>query len=220
MLTSLQVIDVSAQARGEAYNFIHRMYALEGNRHSVTFEVFPKGDYFELYYNGLAFACLDKAFCSKARQLVGLGVRLQACLEQKRWEEVTRAWKPYTSQSVTFSVDVNVKSLIHHADKVGNILLDSGVFLQRPSQNPGEEIYYNPQILQIEGFCERPDEMMAEAEDASTPTLIPDQPSESNPKPSTSTQDHVEQILDSLTHTNVLHEIRTDTNRIKSTLMG
>jgi hypothetical protein len=185
-----------------------------------VFEICPKGDYFELYNNGRAFARLDKAFCSEARRLVGLGVRFQACLERKRWEGFTRAWRPYADETATFSVDVNVKSLMHHADKVGNILLRSGIFLQFPSQNPGGETYYNPQILQIEGFCERPDEVMTETEDAPTPAVIPDRPAQSNPKPTLNPQEHVEQILDSLSHTNILHEIRTDTNRIKSTLMG
>jgi SWI/SNF-related matrix-associated actin-dependent regulator of chromatin subfamily A3 len=161
-LISLQVIDVKAQARG-ACDFIHRTYPLEATRNDVAFEILPKGDYFELYKNGHAFARLDKAFCSEARRLVGLGVRFQACMEQKRWEEVIRAWKSYTGETVTFSVDVNVKSLIHHADKVGDILLRSEIFLQSPSQNPGGETYYNPQILQIEGFCERIDEVMTEA---------------------------------------------------------
>jgi SWI/SNF-related matrix-associated actin-dependent regulator of chromatin subfamily A3 len=220
VLISLQVIAVRAQARREACDFIHRMYSLEANRHDIAFEIFPKGDYFELYNNGRAFARLDKAFCSEARRLVGLGVRFQACLERKRWEEVTRAWRPYADETVMFSVDVNVKSLMNHADKVGNILLRSGIFLQSPSQNPGGETYYNPQILQIEGFCERPDEVMTEAEDAPTPTIIPGRPAQSNPKPSPNPRDYVEQILDSLSHTNILHEIRTDTNRIKSTLMG
>lgn len=208
-----------AQARGEACDFIHRAHPLGTNRNDVAFEIFPKGDYFELHNNGRAFARLDKAFCSEARRLVGLGVRFQACLERQRWEEVTRAWRPYANETVTFSVDVNVKSLRHHADKVGNILLRSGIFLQLPSQNPDGEIYHNPQMLQFEGLCERPDEVMTEAEDAPTPAVIPDRPAQSS-KPSPNPQDHVEQILDSLSHTNILHEIRTDTNRIKSTLMG
>jgi SWI/SNF-related matrix-associated actin-dependent regulator of chromatin subfamily A3 len=220
VLISLQVIDVKAQARGEACDFIHRTHPLETTRHDVAFDISPKGDYFELCKNECAFARLDKAFCSEARRLTGLGVEFQACLERKRWEEVTRAWGPYADETVTFSVDVNVKSLMHHADKVGNILLRSGIFLQSPSQNPGGETYYNPQILQIEGFCERPDEVMTEAEDAPTPAAISDRPAQNNPKPSLNPQDHVEQILDSLSHTNILHEIRTDTNRIKSTLMG
>ncbi|CAN9127235.1 unnamed protein product [Alternaria alternata] len=179
----------------------------------------PNRDYFELLSNGLAFARLDKAFCTEARRLVGLEVRFQACLERKRWEEVTRPCGSYADGVVTFSVDVNVKSLINQADKVGDILLSSGSFLQCPTQNPAGETYYNPQILQIEGFHEKPDDMMIEADDARTPVVNPDRPTQSNLKPSLNPQDHVEQILDSLSHTNILHEIHTDTNRIKSTLM-
>ncbi|CAN9221899.1 unnamed protein product [Alternaria alternata] len=108
---------------------------------------------------------------------------------------------------------------MNHADKVGNILLSSGIFLQYPTHNPAGETYYNPQILQIEGFHEKSDDMMIEADDASTPVVIPDRSSQSVPKPSLNPQDHVEQILDSLSHTNILQEIHTGTDRIKSTLM-
>ena len=208
---------MKAQARREACNFIHHTCSLESNQHYVIFDVFAKGDYFELLSNGLAFARLDKAFCSEARRLVGLEVRFQACLERKRWEEVTRP--SYADGIVTFSVDVNVKSLMNQADKVGDILLSSGSFLQCPTQNPAGETYYNPQILQIEGFHEKPDDIVIEADDASTPVVIPDRPTQSNLKPSLNPQDHVEQILDSLSHTNILQEIRTDTSRIKSKLM-
>ncbi|RYN54409.1 hypothetical protein AA0114_g3778 [Alternaria tenuissima] len=213
------IVDVKAQARREACNFIHHTCSLGSNQHYVIFDVFAKGDYFELLSNGLAFARLDKAFCTEARRLVGLEVRFQACLERKRWEEVTRPCGSYADGVVTFSVEVNVKSLINQADKVGDILLSSGSFLQCPTQNPAGETYYNPQILQIEGFHEKPDDMMIEADDARTPVVNPDRPTQSNLKPSLNPQDHVEQILDSLSHTNILHEIHTDTNRIKSTLM-
>ncbi|CAN9201215.1 unnamed protein product [Alternaria alternata] len=213
------IIDVKAQAQQEACSLIHRIYSLETNQQNVTFEVSAKGDYFELLSDGKAFARLDKAFCSEARRLVGLEVRFQACLEGKRWEEAIRPFRSYADGIVTFSVDVNVKSLMNHADKVGNIFLSSGIFLQRPTQNPAGETYYNPQILQIEGFYEKSDDMMIEADDTPTPAVIPDRLSQSNLKPSLNPQDHVEQILDSLSHTNILHEIRTDTDRIKSTLM-
>jgi SWI/SNF-related matrix-associated actin-dependent regulator of chromatin subfamily A3 len=210
---------VKAQARREACNFIHRTYPPGSNQHHVAFEIFARGDYFELVSDGKAFARLDKAFCSEARRLIGLEVRFQACLERKRLEEAIRPSRLYADGIVTFSVDVNVKSLMNHADKVGNILLSSGIFLQCPTQNPAGETYYNPQILQIEGFHEKPDDIMIEADDAQIPVVIPDRPTQSNLKPSLNSQDHVEQILDSLSHTNILQEIRTDTSRIKSKLM-
>ena len=211
---------MKAQARREAWGFICRAYPLGLSQHGTTFEVVPKGDYFELLSNGYAFARLDKAFCSEARRLVGLEVKFQTCLERKRWEEVLRTSRSHADGTVTFSVDVNVRSLMNHADKVGNILLSSGIFLQLPTQNPGGETYYNPQILQLEGFHEKPDDIITEAEDTPAATVVPHQPAQSNLKPSLNTQSYVEQILDSLSHTNILHEIRTDTNRIKSTLMG
>ncbi|CAN9276485.1 unnamed protein product [Alternaria alternata] len=213
------ITDVKAQARRAACAFIHATYSLASSQDDITFEITPNGDYFQLASNGQVFARLDKAFCSGTRRLVGLEVRFQACLERKRWEEVTRPFGSYADGIVTFSVDVNVKSLIHHADKVGNILLSSGIFLQCPTQNPAGETYYNPQILQIEGFHGKPDDIMIEADDAPTSVVIPDRPTQSTLKPSLNPQDHVEQILDSLSHTNILQEIRTDTSRIKSKLM-
>ncbi|CAN9177037.1 unnamed protein product [Alternaria alternata] len=213
------VVNVRAQARREVCEFIQDTYSFETNQHYVTFEIVPKGDYFELFSNGCAFACLEKGFCSEARQLVGLEVSFQACLKREHWEEVTEAWTMHTDETSTFDVEVNVKSLMNHADKVGNILLSSGNFLQCPTQIPAGETYYNPQILQIEGFNERPDDIIIEADDEPTPVVIPGRPSQSNLEPSLDFQDHVEQILDSLSHTDLLHEIRTDTNRIKSKLM-
>ncbi|CAN9259912.1 unnamed protein product [Alternaria alternata] len=213
------VVDVKAQVRRESYNFIHRTYSLGTDQHYVTFDVFPKGDYFELFSNGHTFARLDKAFCSEARRLVGLEVKLQACLERKHLEEVVKAWRSYADGPLTCSVDVNVKSLMSHADKVGHILLSSSIFLQPPIHNPGGETYFNPQILQIEGFYEKSDDTMTEAEDTPMPVDVPDRRAPSDLRSSLTSQDHVEEILDSLSHTNILHEIRTDTNRIKSTLM-
>ena len=219
VLIALQIIDVRAQAQGEAYDLIRRMFFFEPTQHHVAFKVCPKGDYFELYHKGCAFARLDKAFCSEARRLVGLSVSFQACLERNRWEQDTIARRPFADGTATFSVDVNVKSLMHHAETVGNILLRSGSLLQFPTHNPGGESYFNPQILQIEGFFQKDDNLISEAEDSPTPAVILDRSAQSNLKPSPNPQDQVEQILDSLTHTSILHEIFTDTSRIKSTLM-
>ncbi|KAF1927266.1 uncharacterized protein M421DRAFT_394374 [Didymella exigua CBS 183.55] len=219
VLSSLQVLDVNAQARREVCDFIRLTYPPETDQHDIPFEILPKGDYFELLSNGHAFARLDKAFCSEARRLVGLEVRFQAYLKRGCWEEAARASRSCVNATVTFSVDVNVKSLRNHADKVGNILLRSGIRLQSPTHNPGGETYYNPQMLHIEGPFEKPDDIMTEPEGTPTPAVVLDRPAQSNAKPRPNSQNHVEQILDSLSHTNILHEIRTDTNRIKSTLM-
>ena len=208
-----------AQAQAGAHDLFHRAYAFGTTQDDFTFEVCPKGDYFELYSQGGAFARLDKAFCNEARRLVGLGVEFEAFLDRKRREETTKAWTPSAVGTMTFLVDVNVKSLMHHAGTVGNILLRSGIFLQFPLQRPGGETYLNPQILQIKGFHEKADETMAEGEDVTTPTVGLDGSAQCNPKPSRKSEDHVEQILDSLTHTNVLQEIRTDASRIKTDLM-
>jgi len=86
-------------------------------------------------------------------------------------------------------------------------------------QRPGGETYLNPQIVQIKGFHEKADETMTEEEDVPTPTVVLDGSAQCNLKPSKRSEDHVEEILDSLTHTNLLQEIRTDTSRIRTDLM-
>lgn len=61
--------------------------------------------------------------------------------------------------------------------------------------------------------------MMTEAEETPTPADVTHKPTQSNLESSLNHQVHVEHIVGSLPHKNILHEIRTDTSRIKSTLM-
>ena len=192
------------------------------NESSVALEVSLVGDYFELLGQGRALARLDKSFCSEARRLVDFGVEFQACLDWERWEEFRRAWRPYStrSETATFVVDVNVYSLRHHAEKVGDILLRSAILLQYPTHNPKKDEYFNPQILQVDGFQEISDHLMSERDESPVPIIIPNVLVQGIPKPSANSSEHVEVILNSLSHNNTLHEIRTDTNRIKSELMG
>jgi SWI/SNF-related matrix-associated actin-dependent regulator of chromatin subfamily A3 len=193
---------------------------------SVALSISLVGDYFELLYEKLAFARLDKNFCSEARRLVDFGVRFHAYVDRKQWEGVGRAWTSYSTRddNFTFAVEINVYSLRHHADKVGNILLRSGIFLQRPIRNDSEEhhtrIYYNPQILEVEGFLESQDEIVSEPDETPLPIVVQNMPTYADPMPSANSSDHVELILNSLSHTGILHEICTDANRIKSKLMG
>ncbi|KAH8708493.1 SNF2 family N-terminal domain-containing protein [Phaeosphaeriaceae sp. PMI808] len=132
------------------------------------------------------------------------------------------AWRPYSfgEDMATFAVDVNVYSLRHHADKVGSFLLHSGIFLQCPVHVPSGQDYYNPQILEVDGVHESPDEVTSELDKTSTPIFMPDKPVEGDTTPSGNSHERVELILNSLSHTGILHEIRTDTNRIKTPLMG
>jgi SWI/SNF-related matrix-associated actin-dependent regulator of chromatin subfamily A3 len=213
---------VNAQLRRQTGEFFPSPPPLAAIGPSVALSVSLVGDYFELCDEGSAFARLDKSFCSEARRLVDFGVMFRACLDWERWEDFRRTWRPYSTRddTATFTVDVNVYSLRHHADKVGSILLRSGIFLQCPDHNLGRENYYNPQILEVDGFQERPDEVMSEPEEAPAPVIVPNMPAQGDPNPSANSPDHVELILNSLSHTGILHEIRTDTNRIKSELMG
>jgi SWI/SNF-related matrix-associated actin-dependent regulator of chromatin subfamily A3 len=178
------------------------------------------GDYFELLNEGRTFARLDKSFCGKARRLVDLGVIFKAYLGWEDWEAVSRSWTPCSATAVFF-VEVHVYSFRHHAEKVGTILLRSGMFLQYPIHGGGQELvgYYNPQVLEVDGFAERPDEIMSEPDDSPAPVFVSELPAHTVPKPPKSPSDHVESILNSLSHTGILQEIRTDTDLIKSNLM-
>lgn len=180
------------------------------------------GDFFELRDEGCAFARLDKSFCREARRLVVLGVEFQACIERDRWDALERARGSYwaSNDKTTFRVDVGVYSPRHHADKIGDMLLRSGIFLQHPKYNHGLEDYYNPQILELDGFEEGLDEATDEPDDLiSAPVVLPWSTGQNESRPPANTSDQVEVILDSLSHTSILHEIRTDTNLIKSDLM-
>lgn len=210
-----------AQLRRQADDYFPRPPPLAGLEPSVLLRVSFVGDYFKLQNGNHAFARLDKSFCSEARRLVDLGVKFQACVERRRWQAFKRAWRPYSRNEdiATFAVDGSIYSLRHHADKVGNILLRSSIFLQHPAHHLGGEDYYNPQILEVDGFEEKPDEVGREPNETPALVVAPDLSVQSDPKRSANSSDHVGLILDSLSHTNILHEIRTDTNRIKSALM-
>lgn len=196
---------------------------------SITLDVSLVGDYFELLDQETAFARLDKSFCCEARRLVIFGVKFQARLDSKAWDCVKEAWASYETRhdTATFTVDVNIYSLRHHADKIGAMLLRAGIFLQCPahigtSEEDCYRNYYNPQILEIEGFQVKVIEDITETgqeEEASAPVLVQSLPVHSNLAPATIPPDHVEQILGSLSHANILREMCTDTNRIKSKLM-
>ncbi|KAF2827402.1 hypothetical protein CC86DRAFT_455071 [Ophiobolus disseminans] len=209
------VVHVNAQLRKKTGEYLFPYPPpLTAIGSSVALAVSLVGDYFELLHEGRALARLDKSFCVEARRLVDFGVNFQACLDWKCWEEFRRAWRPYSSRDdvATFTVDVNVYSLRHHADKVGDMLLRSAILLQYPTHNIGGEKYYNPQILEMDGFREAPDEVMSEPDESPAPTIAPNLPVQGDPKPSLNSSDHVEVILNSLPHSNILHKARTDTS--------
>jgi SWI/SNF-related matrix-associated actin-dependent regulator of chromatin subfamily A3 len=188
---------------------------------SITLDVSLKGDYFELLAEGNAFARLDKSFCREVRRVVDLGAEFKACLECKQWEDFKTSWKPYqtTSYTATFTVDVNVYSVRHHADKIGTLLMHSGIFLQHPAHDVGDSEYHNPQILDLHSVIEQLDDVTYEPDETLTHVVVPNLTVPGNPAPSTQDPDNVDLILNSLSHIGILHEIRTDTNRIKSELM-
>lgn len=226
---------MKAQLRRQTTGFFFPPPSLVTNAPNIVLEVSPVGDYFELLdpewfkYNpdcpeNKSFARLEKGFCNEARLLVCFGVMFRACIDPKFWENFRKTWNTYSTKNeiTTFSVDVNVYCLRHHADKVGAILLRAGIFLQRPIHKIGNESYYNPQILQFDGIQQtlEPEEMMSRPEETPTPPVVVDIPVRRDRNQSTDSPDNVECILNSLSHTGILHKICTDFNRIKSQLQG
>ncbi|CAI6290343.1 unnamed protein product [Periconia digitata] len=89
-----------------------------------------------------------------------------------------------------------------------------------PKHNPSMQIYYNPQILKVEGFQPKPEESMYEDGEPQVFDSAPKQPAQSGPLSPKDASDHVDHILNSLSHGTILHEIRTDTSLVKSQLLG
>lgn len=189
----------------------------------VVFDVALIGDFFELLHCDQNIARLNKNFCSQARGLTHFGVQFQAYLLKTEWDAHLATQNKHSTASITttFAVEVNICSFRHHANQVGDLLSLAGLFLQDPAYDPGKAPYHNPQKLEFEGVEETRDIV-------STPTYVS---SEELARLNVSTdlkrfeQDHhlqttdlVDSILNSLSHNNILHEISTDQNRIKSAL--
>ncbi|KAF2013075.1 hypothetical protein BU24DRAFT_263670 [Aaosphaeria arxii CBS 175.79] len=215
------VVNVNAQLRRQTSGHLAPQTILGGLGPNDLLTVSLVGDYFELSHANYAFARLDKSFCGEARRLVDLGVTFQARVDLAQWETIRKEWACFSGQAIsnTFAVDVSVYSRRNHADRVGDILLRSNLFLQHPAHHFDIEYYYNPQILELEGFEENPDDVATEPMEDEVSTGVEDTYIRSDEQPSGASTDHVELILDSLSHKNILHEIRTDTNLIKSELM-
>ena len=215
---------MKAQLRSQGNESISRPLPLPTTTPSIALVTSLVGDYFEILYEGQAFACLEKSFCKIARPLVDLGVKFQVCLTRDVWEVVRRTWRSYSTaySTTTFDVEINVYSLRHHADTIGSILLRSGIFLQRPAHTFEHHLnntYYNPQILDFEGFVGNLDESIVETDETLAPIIVTNTPVRDETRPPTDPSDHVDLILNSLSHASILHEIRTDANRIKTILM-
>jgi SWI/SNF-related matrix-associated actin-dependent regulator of chromatin subfamily A3 len=212
---------VNAQLQRQTWGYLAPQPILGGLGPNDLLTVSLVGDYFELSHANYAFARLDKCFCGEARRLIDLGVNFHARVDRAQWETIRKGWASSSGQAVstTFAVDVSVYSRRNHADRVGDILLRSNLFLQHPAHHFDNEDYYNPQILELEGFEENPDDVATKPMEDEVSTVVADTSIQSDAKPSGASTDHVELILDSLSHKNILHEIRTDTNLIKSELM-
>ena len=216
------IINVKAQLRSsnDRAPFLNHLYPIS---HYVLFDVSLVGDYFELLYSGQKFARLNKDFCREIRQLTRFGVKFQAYLSKSDWASLfpTRSNYP-TSPAVSFDVEVNVYSFKHHADQIGDILAQAGVFLQDPTHDSNEVPYHNPQLLEIQGIEEREETPVAFAEGPALNLISfgsTIEQEKADPERQSKTTDLVDSILDSLSHNGILQEISTDQNRIKTKLL-
>jgi hypothetical protein len=214
---------VKAQLLTSAYGSFSHPTLLCSTGHSIILEVSHEGDYFQLLNSGQAFARLNKSFCSEARRLTDFGVRFRAYLLKDTWNTFGAAQNYYRPLATTFDVEVNVYSFRHHADRIGDIFSEAGFFLQRPTNDSADVLYYNPQILDLKGF-EREKETSSKVSTQSSLVLMTQAtaltPLERvEPEHEKNPTDLVESILDSLSHSTILHEIRPDKNRIRTELL-
>lgn len=183
-------------------------------------DVMAKGDYFELLYRRTPFALLNVDFCNKTRCLAGFGVKFRAHLRKDEWEKLCAAPNRAVRK---FEVEITVYSLRIHADRIGEILSNAGLFLQHPNdERVHQGIHYNPQLLDLEGF-------QVQAKAASQPGRLfsilhrdgDSAPSEAADAVQLEEEsDIVDSILNSLAHGDILQEIRTNQSRIKTELLS
>jgi hypothetical protein len=215
---------VNAQLRTSKYGVISRPTLLFSSTSSIILEVSLKGDYFELLNSGQPFAHLNRGFCSEARRLADFGVEFRAYLQKDSWEAYYATLNNFLPESSakTFAVDINVYSFRHHADRIGDIFSPAGFFLQHPTHDFVDALYYNPQLLEFEGFEEKR-ETSASLASESTLELAEPGISMSSDRADLEHQrngsDLVDSILNSLSHHEILREIHTDQNRIRTELL-
>jgi SWI/SNF-related matrix-associated actin-dependent regulator of chromatin subfamily A3 len=218
----LWIVNVKAQLRS-SNDGAPRPDQLYLNGHYILFDVSLVGDYFELRYLGQKFARLNKNFCSEVRRLALFGVKFQAYLSKSDWESLCTIQSDYrTATAVAFNVEVNVYGFEHHADQIGDILSQVGVFLQDPIYGLDDMPYHNPQVLELRGMKERQEALgTVEEESASNPISFGSatEQAKTSPERQRNTTDLVDSILDSLSQNGILQEISTDRNRIKAELL-
>ena len=218
----LLIINVKAQLRS-SNDRAPLISQLHSTNDYIVFDVSLVGDYFELLYSGQKVARLNKSFCGEIRQLTRFGVKFEAYLSKSDWASLFPFGSSYPTHHVApFDVEVNVYSFGHHADQIGDILSQAGVFLQDPTYGLDEAPYHNPQLLEIQGIEERAETLGISAEEPALnlisfgPAIAQDQ---TGSERKINTTDLVDSILDSLSHNNILREISTDQNRIKAKLL-
>jgi hypothetical protein len=220
---SFSIVNVKAQLLPSVYRQVSHP-ALHFRTSSITLEVSLVGDYFELLGSTQAIARVNKSFCNEARRLVDLGIKFSAYLQKKNWDSCCRALQNSSpdQSATTFAVDISVHSFRHHADRIGDVFSQAGFFLQRPSYDFSEDLYYNPQLLEIEGFEAREETVPSFTREprwnqVEASTIMSSGRAE--PEGSKNAPDLVDSILNSLSHSGILHEIQTDQNEIKAPLL-
>lgn len=225
-LYACQILHVNAQlSPNEQYTLPSAPSSLlfaEGST-VAPLQVDRAGKFLELKHDGFKFARLNKVFSNDLCPLLDQNVALQAFLDLSAWNGLYWAWnsKPWQSASAIFEVELNAYCPRSTADDIGKALSKKGIFLQRPifSLDPNFQ-YYNPQFFVVPGFTPAPN-ITGEGSDQSIDGLsTPDAVEQSGARSRKRRVNALENVLDSLSHTDIEHEISADESRtVKSRLL-
>lgn len=175
------------------------------------------GNFYIIQHEGNTVARLNKHICNSLRPLSTLDLEIEAYIREDDFTAETSS-RP---SSGTVALELIVYGPKDVAQRIATILYEAHLYLQLPSMIDGR-LYLNPQILKLEGFTARAggiqdsEQMEIQVATRSTPL---DTTSLDEPSIRVSREIDVDYILDSLAHNNVLHEVRTDKNCIRSELL-
>jgi hypothetical protein len=173
----------------------------------------PEGIFFALEIDGVKFGRLSKSLCSRLHELLAAAkVQILAYVALADWQAGRRVGYGL------LPLEINFYGAQADAKEIGSISSRLGLFLQYPRFGMDTRSYWNPHILHIEGYVERP------LRGSPADTLVDTPPqhrsgAEVSAVPQESDTEVVESILDSLSHHSLLREI-TSILGIKSRLLA
>lgn len=177
------------------------------------FTVVPEGQYFALALGDIILARLNKGLCTLLQSLnTQHHVRFHSYVPDEIWDSTESCW--HVQPGSQLPIEINIYGNRENAQLIGQITSKVGIFLQFPRHGPEGVEYYNPHFLRMEGYSEQEpiETLRLSSSRAKEPTYgTSDEISQAN------NTDAVDEILDSLSHQNLLDNIHVDA-RIKSNL--